>query len=33
MYNPDPQKDLKIRSPRTIGGTIEGLCRGYNGAI
>ena len=32
MY-PDPQKGLKNRSPRTIGGIIEGLYRGYNGSI
>ena len=31
--HPDPQKDLKIRSPRTIGGVIYGLYRGYNGPI
>ena len=29
----DPQKDLKIRSPRTIGGILSGLYRGYNGSI
>ena len=30
---PDPQKDLRIRSPRTVGGIIYGLCRGYDGSI
>ena len=30
---PDPQKDLKIRSPRSIGEIIQGLYRGYNGSI
>ena len=29
----DPQKDLKIRSSRTIGGIMKGLYRGYNGSI
>ena len=31
--NPDPQKDLIIRSPRTIGEFISGLYRGYTGSI
>ena len=30
---PDPQRDLKIRSPRTIWEIILGLYRGYNGFI
>ena len=30
---PDPQKDLKIRSPRSIGGIIYELYRGYDGSI
>ena len=30
---PDAQKDLKIRSLRTVGEIISGLCRGYNGSI
>ena len=33
LLHPDPQKDLTIRSPRTIGGIMYGLYRGYNGSI
>ena len=31
--NSDPQRDLNIRSPRTIWEIIKGLYRGYNGSI